>query len=68
MTETTQPTDGATPEPPVGDGSDNCMGRVGLKHAWQWLWVNKEWTENLVCSTCNTTKTARMFGGQGAWA
>jgi hypothetical protein len=58
--------DGATPEPEPVDGSDNCMDRAGLKHAWQWLWVGKEWTDQVRCSTCNLTKTAKMFAGQGA--
>jgi hypothetical protein len=42
--------DGATPE--RQDGSDDCGGSKGRKHAWSWRWDGPSWTDEKRCTVC----------------
>lgn len=44
------PNDGATPEP--AQQSDDCAGKSGQAHHWQWVWNGLEWTNKVRCGTC----------------
>lgn len=47
--------DGATPEPPRDTGPPECMGK--FRHYPQRVWVGKEMSDQVRCTTCGMTKT-----------